>query len=112
MGKFFGMVGYSELVETPTGSGVWVDTITERPYYGDVQRNTKHSDSGEHLNDELNVDNVISIVADAFALQNFFSIKYIDWMGASWKVLKVDAIQRPRLILTIGGVYNGPKPTT
>lgn len=108
MGKFFGAIGYGESKETPSGSGIWQDVIAEHQYYGDVVRNTRRMENGAHLNDDLNVDNLISIVADAFAFENFQNIRYIKWMGAFWKVPKAE-VQRPRLILTIGGVYNGPK---
>lgn len=106
MGKFFGAIGYGETKETPPDSGVWQDVITEHQYYGDVVRNTRRMENGSQLNDDINVDNLISIVADAFAFENFHSIRYVKWMGALWKVPKVE-VQRPRLILTIGGVYNG-----
>ena len=104
MGKFFGIVGYVESKETAVG--VWSDVITERTYYGDVIRNTRRLESGEQLNDNVNVNNLISIVADGFANENFFAIRYIRWMGVAWKVSNVD-VQRPRLVLTLGGVYNG-----
>lgn len=104
MAKFYGPIGYAERVEkTP---GVWVDKITERNYYGDVLQNSKSSNNGENLNDEININNRISIVADAYANQHFFAIRYVKWMGSSWKITKVD-VQAPRLILTIGGIYNG-----
>lgn len=104
MGKFYGAVGYTETVET--SKGVWVDSITERNYSGDALRISRRWQSGENLNDDLTINNEISIVADPFAYQNFHSIKYIKWMGSSWKVTNV-TVQRPRLILSIGGVYNG-----
>jgi hypothetical protein len=62
--------------------------------------------AGENLNDNMNINNRISILADPFAYQNFHTIKYINWMGAKWKVGSVE-VQSPRLILAIGGVYNG-----
>lgn len=104
MAKFYGKIGYAESKETALD--VWQDVITERMYTGDVQRNTRRWEGGEGLNDNLNISNLISIVADAFAYQNFHSIRYIEWMGSKWKVTNVE-VQRPRLILTIGGVYNG-----
>lgn len=105
MAKFYGVIGYVETKET--SPGIWQEAITERSYYGDVTRNTRRLENGENLNDDVNVNNLISIVADAYAVQNIFAIRYAKWMGASWKVTNVE-VQRPRLILTIGGVYNGP----
>ena len=104
--KFFGPVGYGQSVEG--APGVWSDSITERPYYGDVVRNSRRLSSGDSLNDDLSVSNSISIVADAYALDNFFAIRYVKWNDVYWKVREVE-IQHPRLILRIGEVYNGPK---
>jgi len=104
MGKFYGVIGYAETIET--APGVWMDGIIERNYSGDVTRLSRRWQAGENLNDDLTVNNEFSIIADPFAYQNFHTMKYIKWMGASWKITKVD-VQRPRLVLTIGGVYNG-----
>lgn len=109
MAKFYGVIGYAETSET--APGVWKEVITERNYYGDVLKISRSWQAGENLNDDLTVNNQISIVADPFAYQNFFAMRYIKWMGAAWKVSKVD-VQRPRLLLTIGGVYNGDQSTT
>lgn len=107
MAKFFGKVGYGESVESPVGSGVWVDEIVEYDYYGDVVRNTRRLQSGEFLNDDISVGNSISIVADAYANEHFFAIRYIQWAGVLWTVESVE-VQSPRLLLRLGGVYNGP----
>lgn len=105
MAKFFGKIGFTKTEET--APGVYREATTERDYRGDVLRNTRKWENGEHLNDDLNVNNQISIVADAYANENFFAMRYISWMGAYWKITNVE-VQRPRLILTIGGVYNKP----
>lgn len=107
MAKFYGGVGYGEAVEKPVGSGVWVDDIVERKYYGDVIRNARSLQGGETLNNDLTVSNSISIVADAYARDHFFAIRYIRWMGALWTVSEVE-VQSPRLVMRLGGVYNGP----
>ena len=109
MAKFYGPIGYAETVET--APGVWKEIVTERPYSGDVLRISRSWQAGENLNDDLNINNQISIIADPFANQNFYAMRYVKWMGASWKISKID-VQRPRLILTIGGVYNGEQATT
>lgn len=105
MARFFGVVGYAEETKE-VRPGVWEESIAERKYFGDVIRNTRRLEKGEYLNSDINVNNLISIVADPFAYQNFFAIKYVHWMGTNWIVTNVE-VQRPRLILTIGGVYNG-----
>ena len=104
MAKFFGPIGYADTVET--APGVWEDRITEYRYYGDLVRNTRQLQSGEALNDDVNVANEISIVADPFARQNFHKMRYVVFMGAKWKISKVE-VGYPRLILTIGGLYHG-----
>ena len=76
-------------------------------YYGDVVRNSRrYESSSDKLNDNLNITNQFSIVADAYAYQNFHKMRYVEWMGAKWKITSVDATNRPRLILEVGGVYN------
>ena len=107
MARFHGEVGYGETVESPSGSGVWVDQITEFPYTGDVIRNSRRLESGEGLNDDISVGNSISIVADQHAIEHFFKIKYVRWAGVLWTVTTVE-VRSPRLILSLGSVYNGP----
>ena len=103
MAKFYGAIGYTDTIET--APGVWEEAFVEHNYSGDVIKNTRRWQSGENLNDDLNINNTISIVADPFANQNFHKMRYIKWMGSYWKITNIE-VQRPRLILTIGGVYN------
>lgn len=106
MAKFYGEIGYGETIEVKPG--VWDDQITEYTYYGDVIRNSRTLREGEKVNDDLTVDHSISIVADAYAREHFFAMRYVRWAGALWKISNVE-VQSPRLILRLGGVYNGPK---
>lgn len=104
MAKFFGVIGFNNgTVET--SPGVWEQQIVERQYYGDLIRNNRRLQSTDQLNDDINISNEISIVADPYANANFHSIRYVEFMGAKWKVSNVD-VQFPRLILTLGGVWN------
>jgi hypothetical protein len=107
--KFFGKVGYCESIEgSGERAGIWEDVVTEREYYGDVLSNNRRYDAQtDSVLDNLNVNNRISIVADAYAYEHFFQMKYVEWMDCKWKVTQVE-VQRPRLILHVGGVYNGP----
>jgi hypothetical protein len=107
MARFYGRVGYGESVET--SPGVWADEIVEYSYFGDVIKDTRGLRAGEHLNYDLNVQNSISIVADAYANEHFFAIRYVEWAGVLWTVPTVE-VQSPRLILRLGEVYNGPTP--
>ncbi len=103
MAKFYGIIGFSENKETRPG--IWEEEVTERKYYGDILQFSRKWESGEHLNDNLNINNKISIVADPFACQNFQTMRFIEWMDTKWKITNIE-IQYPRLILTIGGIYN------
>lgn len=107
MARFYGEVGYGDSVETPPGSGVWEDLINEISYFGDVIRNTRKLEPGQGLNDDITVGNSISIVADEYAISHFFKIKYIRWEGILWTVTNVE-VRSPRLVLSLGSVYNGP----
>lgn len=107
MAKFFGEIGYGHSVESPTNSGVYVDEIVERSYYGDIVRNNRKMGEGESLNSDITLENSVSIVSDAYANQHFLAIRYIRWMGKLWTITNVE-VQAPRLILRLGGVYNGP----
>lgn len=104
MAKFYGNIGFAETVETEPG--VWVEEMTVRPYYGDLVRNTRRLENSGGVNDNVNISNDISIIADPYANHNFHSIRYIEFMGVKWKVSNIE-VRYPRLILTIGGVYNG-----
>jgi hypothetical protein len=103
MAKFFGVVGYAKTVVVRPG--VTKLRVAEKPYYGDVYKNTGMYQSSGNVHDDLNVSNTISIVADPFAYQNFHLMRYVEYMGAKWKIKNVE-VQYPRLILTIGGVWN------
>jgi hypothetical protein len=105
--RFFGRIGYG--VPTETAPGVWKDEIIERSYYGDVTRNSRNLREGENLNFDLSVQNSISIVADAYANDHFFAIRYVEWAGTLWTISSVE-VQSPRLLLRLGEVYNGPTP--
>lgn len=107
MARFSGEVGYGTTVESPAGSGVWVDQITEILYFGDVERSIRRYPESETLHPDLAVNNSISIVADEYANQHFFNIKYVRWAGVNWTVTSVE-VRSPRLILSLGSVYNGP----
>lgn len=104
MAKWFGKVGYE--ITDNIKSGVWEPQITERPYFGDMLSDVSKRNSTNKVNDDLNVANRISIISDPFANQHFSQIKYVEIMGTLWEVSMVE-VQYPRLILTVGGVYNG-----
>lgn len=104
MAKFCGLIGYA--TSEKTSPGVWEDKIIERKHKGDVLQNVRRLETSDTLNDDINISNKVSIVADPYAKQNFHSMKYVEFMGTRWKITNVE-VQFPRLILTIGGEYNG-----
>lgn len=103
MAKFYGEIGFA--IPTETSPDVWEDVITKRNYYGDILRNSRHLRNLSKLNDDIEISNQLSILADPFANENFHSIRYVEYMGTKWKVSYVE-VQYPRLILSFGGVYN------
>ena len=104
MAKFYGIISYVNSVEIRPGA--WKEQVTERTYYGDVTRNSRRLQSSDKVNDDVVINNEISIVADPYAINNFHSMRYVEFMGAKWKVSNVE-VKYPRLILTLGGLYNG-----
>ena len=109
MNRFYGEVGYGVTDETPSESGIWVPEVTEISYFGDVLQDIRRLDEGVGLNDDFTVQNRISILADPYAFENYFNIKYVKWNGVRWTVTTVE-VRAPRLILSLGSVYNGPTP--
>ena len=102
MAKWFGKVGYAVTEETEPG--IWEEIITYREYYGDVISNRFKRQNSSDVNDDINILQIISIVADPFAYQHCSEIIYVEYMGSKWKVSDVEPMF-PRLQLTIGGVY-------
>lgn len=104
MAKFSGMVGYIESVETKPG--IWEDVVTEKKYNGDVIRNMSRMQPTDNTNDNIVINNNISIVADPFAYKNFQHMRYVIFMGNKWKISNLEIIH-PRIVLSLGGLYNG-----
>ena len=104
MAKFYGVIGYAVTEETEPG--IYEERIVEKEHFGDVVRNTRRLSNAAKVNDDITISNQISIVADPFANNNFHSMRYVSFMGSKWKVTEVE-VQYPRLMLTLGGVYNG-----
>lgn len=103
MAKYSGLVGFEQTEKT--GVDVYTENIVERRYYGDLVHNYRRTSAGDGVNDNVTLNNQLSIVADPYAINNFASIRYATFMGSKWNVTDVE-VQYPRLILTLGGVYN------
>lgn len=104
MAKWHGKVGYVATMETEPG--IWEEVATEKEYDGDLIRNSRRLQASNNINDDIVLSNEISIVADPFANLNIYAMRYVEFNGVKWKVMSVD-VQPPRLILSVGGVYNG-----
>lgn len=104
MAKWYGKIGYA--VTEQTSPGIFKESIVTRNYYGDEIRNTRRLQSADQLNDNINISNRLSIVADAYANENIYSMRYAEFKGVKWKITDVE-VSFPRLILTLGGIYNG-----
>lgn len=104
MAKWFGKIGFAETVETKPG--VWTNQIKTYEYYGDLIRNSRRlQTTADKVNDDINISNQLSIIADPYANENFHAMRYAEFMGTKWKITDVE-VQYPRLILTLGGVWN------
>lgn len=108
MAKFYGAIGYARPVES--SPGVWIDTVIEKNYRGDIILDQRRLQPSDNLNDNINIDNSISILADTYAYENIGFMKYIIWNKVAWKIQSF-IINRPRIVIQIGGVYNGERPT-
>ena len=97
MTKFFGEIGFSSTLET--SPGVYTDTIMPREYYGDIERQGRRWENGENINDDLIVNNYVSILADDFAMSNVGNMKWVSILGSKWKIQSVE-MAYPRIKLT------------
>ena len=110
MARYHGYVGYA--VDVEAYPGVWEEQIVEHEYFGDVLRNkvnmsqASSQSGGNNLNPKITISNSISIIGNPFAYEHVYAIRYVTYLGKRWTVTSVD-IERPRLVLTIGGLYNG-----
>lgn len=102
--KWYGTIGFEVTEETKPG--VWTPAKTEKKYYGNLERIMTFSQTANQVNDNININNTLSIVADPYANDYYFAMKYAVVRGTKWKITNVE-VKYPRLILTLGGVYNG-----
>ena len=103
MARYHGYVGYALDVEAYPG--VWEEQISEHEYFGDVLKNRINMQQGSVVNAKITISNSISIIADPFAFEHVYAMRYVTYLGKKWSILNV-SIERPRIILTLGGLYN------
>ena len=103
MARYHGYVGYA--IDVEAYPGVWEEQISEHEYFGDVLKNRINMQQGSVVNTKITISNSISIIADPFAFEHVYAMRYVTYLGKKWSILNV-SIERPRLILTLGGLYN------
>jgi len=106
MAKFSGKIGFVRDRETYEGSGIWLEEKIERTYRGDIINDVVKWQDSTRVNEKLNISNKLSIVADTFAMMNVGIMRYVEYLGTKWKIMTVE-INRPRIVIYLGGVYNG-----
>ena len=105
MARFYGKIGFV-LGAEETRPGIWKENTNVRNYYGDVMKRRLSWESGDSANDDIKIGNQFSVLADEFAETHLYAMRWLEWKGTKWKITSVE-IERPRMILTIGDVYNG-----
>jgi hypothetical protein len=104
MAKFSGDIGF--VITTETADGVWQEQKTELHYTGDVIRDSRSWETPDKVTGDIVIRNKISIIGNAFAFGNVSAMRYVVWMNVKWKISNIE-VEPPRLILNLGGVYNG-----
>lgn len=103
MARYYGAIGFTSTSEE--AQGVWVETITERYYFGDVKKDFSKRNNNNVINDSVSVDIQISIMGDFVAFNSISEMKYITYNGSKWNITNVEVV-RPRLVISIGGISN------
>lgn len=103
MARFSGKVGY--ITQEETTPGVWTPKEKSRTMKGDIIRQVSNYTSGESVNDDISLNHRVSLVGDAYAFGNYFNMKWIQIDSQKWKISSIE-VQRPRLIVTVGGLWN------
>lgn len=102
--KWYGEIGFD--VPIIKAKGVYDHEFIPKQYYGDVINLSSRWQQTEHVNDDLKINVKISVMGDPFIEEKFPYIKYVKYMGHKWSVTEVTP-NRPRMELTLGGLYNG-----
>lgn len=105
MAKYYGSIGFLK-TNDETSPGVYTEIYDEVSVKGEILQNSRRIVSGESINDDVTINNKISIAMDPSIFKKYHSIRYATYMGSKWKVDSVEVANR-RLILTLGGIYNG-----
>lgn len=104
MAKYAGNVCYVTEVESPPG--VWRKEETVVRMYGDILRTASVFQGAERINKNITLQNRISLLANSIGMSNFYNIQWIEYLGTKWEVTLIDIVS-PRIIVTLGGIWNG-----
>ena len=107
MARFYGEIGFSVVEETRPG--VFKEKYIEKKYKGDVLKSNRRWNPSEYLNDDLDIFNDISIIADDFINSHFGVMRYVRWMNQCFEITSaVVDTERHRITLSLGGVFHVP----
>ena len=104
MAKYAGLVGY--VTQEESVPGVWSPVENPKLMRGDIIRQASSSQNDNKVNSDIALSHRVSLLGDAYAFGNYYNIKWIDIDGRKWEVTSIE-IQRPRIIVTLGGLWNG-----
>lgn len=103
--KWYGTIGYADNIEVEPG--VWEDDIVEKKYYGDIVKSIRRLQDSSEINKSVNISNRISIIADPYAMDNIYKMRYATFGTGKWIVSDVEIVSDRRIELTLGGIWNG-----
>lgn len=106
MARFHDKVGFLIPMDNQI-TGISEPVPVEKPYYGRILEHSRRWDSSDSTNDDLTITNQISITANDYAFKYLSSIAYVRWKKGCWKVSSI-RVKGPEIVLTLGGVWNGP----
>ncbi len=104
MAKFWGTIGINRgAIEGEPG--ILTPNIEEVQVAGNMRLEGARWRNHE-LGDSVTARHVLSIVTLEDSTINFAEAVYISWQNQKWSVVAIKYI-RPRIELTLGGLYNG-----
>ena len=111
MARFYGKVGFIRTVND--GTGRFVEEEVVRYYKGDVNNNVRRYNPQNDVsaNDDLALNDNVSILADAYAAENYMAMQWIEFDNVRWRITSVTK-EYPRITIFFGGVWNGKATNT
>lgn len=104
MTKFRGSIGIKRR-STETSPGVFEEVIEDIEVTGEM-RNIRARWPNMQQGNGVSLRHFLSIVTPEDSVVDYSEVVYIWWQGRKWSVESI-AYERPRVELTLGGLYNG-----